>query len=99
MTSRTTADLVSSYVRSLRWQVPLALVAVLALWAFDVGGVRDVGPGRILLLGIGCLVVLSPLLWLRYEFTWERDRQLAVLLGWSIAWLVVGTVVMLALAG
>ena len=97
MTSRSTGDLVRSYLRSLSWQVPLAVVAVLALWALDVDGLRERGVGRLLLIGIGSFVVLSPLLWLRYEAFGRRDKQLAALLGLSLVWLVVGTLVMHAL--
>lgn len=97
MTSRSTADLVRSYLRSLWWQVPLTLCAVLVVWALDVDGMRERGVGPVLVIGVGFFVVLSPLLWLRYEAFGRRDKQLAVLLGLSLVWLVVGTLVMLAL--
>ena len=97
MTSRSTGDLVRSYLRSLWWQVPLAVCAVLALWVLDVDGMRERGVGPLLLIGVGFFVVLSPLLWLRYEAFGRHDKQLAVLLGLSLAWMVVGTLVMFAL--
>ena len=41
--AETTGDIFRSYVRSLRWQVPLTLVVVVGMWAFDVGGIREYG--------------------------------------------------------
>ena len=94
-----TGDLFRSYVRSLRWQVPFTLVAVVALWGLDVGGMRAYGFGPVLLVGIGLLVVLSPLLFLRYEFAWRQDRRLAIWLAWSVVWMAVsGVLVFMLLA-
>ena len=96
--SRTSGELVESYLRSLQWQVPLAVVAIVGLWGFDTGGIRDLGFARVLFVGIGCFVVLSPVLWVRHQFTWEKDRQMALLLGLSVVWLVVGALVVLVLS-
>jgi hypothetical protein len=95
--AESTSELFRSYVRSLRWQVPLTLVAVVALWGLDVNGMREYGFGPVLLVGIGLLVALSPLLFLRYEAFGRRDKQLAFFLALSIVWMVVGTVILFGL--
>jgi hypothetical protein len=88
--SRTPGDLLASYGRSLVWQVPVALGLVLALWILDIE--------QWLAAGLGVFVVISPLLWLRYEAFGRRgDRQLAVLLGFALVWLAIGTGVFTAL--
>ena len=92
-----TGTLFRAYVRSLRWQVPFTLVAVMALWALDVNGMREYGFGPVLLVGIGLLVVLSPLLFLRYEFTWRQDKRLAIWLALSIGWMAVSGMLMFVL--
>ncbi len=77
--------------------MPFTLVAVVALWALDVNGMREYGFGPVLLVGIGLLVVLSPLLFLRYEFTWRQDKRLAIWLALSIVWMAVSGVLMFVL--
>ncbi|GAA5124461.1 hypothetical protein GCM10023339_45940 [Alloalcanivorax gelatiniphagus] len=89
--SRTPGELLASYGRSMVWQVPLTLGLLVTLWLLDVE--------QWLAAGLGVFVVLSPVLWLRYESFMRRDRQLAVLLAFSLVWLVVGTGVFIALVG
>ena len=91
----TTNDLFWSYVRGLRWQVPLALVAVLGMWALDVDGMRSYGIGPVLLVGLGFVFVVGPLVWLRVEHFGRSDRPFWIFLGLSVAWLVVSTLVLL----
>ncbi|RYB92722.1 hypothetical protein EUA06_07260 [Nocardioides glacieisoli] len=95
--SDSSGALFRAYVRSLRWQVPFTLVAVVVLWGLDVNGMRAYGFGPVLMVGIGLLVVLSPLLFLRYEFTWRQDRRLAIWLALSIVWMAVSGVLVFAL--
>lgn len=87
--SRTPGELLASYGRSMVWQVPVALALLLALWVL--------GIERWLAAGLGVFVVISPLMWLRYETFGRQDRQLAVLLGFSIVWLAIGTGIFAAL--
>lgn len=89
--SRSAAELLASYGRSLVWQVPLAIGLALVLWL--------IGIEQWLAAGLGVFVVLSPVLWLRYESFLRRDRQLAVLLAFSLVWLVVGTGIFIVLVG
>jgi hypothetical protein len=89
--SRSSGELVAAYGRSLVWQVPLALGLLVTLWLL--------GVEQWLAAGAGVFVVLSPVLWLRYEAFGRRDRQLGVLLAFSLVWLVVGTGVFIALVG
>ena len=99
MAESTDRDLFRSYLRSLRWQVPLAVVAVVAVWAFDVDGIREHGLGPLLLIGVGLFVAVSPLIHLRYEFTWRRDTRLARWLALSIVWMAAWTVLVFVLVG
>lgn len=90
--SRTPRELLTSYGRSMVWQVPVALGLVLALWIL--------GIEQWLAAGLGVFVVVSPSLWLRYEaFARRADRQLAVLLPFVLVWLAVGTGIVMALVG
>ncbi|RYC13357.1 hypothetical protein [Nocardioides zhouii] len=92
----TTRDLFRSYVRSLRWQVPLALVVVTALWAYDYEGLRRVhGFGYALLLGLGFLFVVGPLVWLRFEHYGRNDRPFWIFLGLSLVWMAISLLVLL----
>ena len=87
--SRTSGELLASYGRSMAWQVPVALGLLLALWLL--------GIEQWLAAGLGVFVVISPALWLRYEAVGRRDRQLAVLLPFCLAWLAVGTAIFMVL--
>jgi hypothetical protein len=90
--SRTPEQLLASYGRSMVWQVPVALGLLLVLWL--------IGIEQWLAAGLGVFVVISPVMWLRYEAFWRRrDRQLAVLLAFSLVWLAVGTGIFIALVG
>ncbi|GAB3031675.1 hypothetical protein GCM10011376_25030 [Nocardioides flavus (ex Wang et al. 2016)] len=82
--SRTPDELLAAYGRSMAWQVPVAVGLVLTLWIL--------GIEQWLVAGLGVFVVISPVMWLRYEaFGRGRDRQLAVLLGFALVWLAIGT--------
>lgn len=91
--SRTPAELLESYGRSMVWQVPVALGLVLAFWI--------IGIEQWLAAGLGVFVTISPALWLRYETTGARrgDRQLLTVLGFVLVWLAVGTGVIMVLVG
>lgn len=84
--SETTADLVRSFVRALRWMVPLSVLPVVALWALDVNGARDIGLGVAVLLGLGFVVVLGPLAWLRFEHMGRHDKPFWAFFGLSLLW-------------
>ena len=90
--SRTPAELLASYGRSMVWQVPVALGLLLTLWVL--------GIERWVAAGLGVFVVISPVMWARYEsFGRGKDRQLAVLLALSLVWLAVGTGIFAVLVG
>jgi hypothetical protein len=89
--SRTPGGLLAAYARSMVWQVPVALGLVLALWILDIE--------QWLAAGLGVFVVISPTMWLRYETFGRQDRQLAVLLGFSLVWLAIGTGIFAVLVG
>ena len=84
--SETTADLVRSFVRGLRWMVPLAVGPIVALWALDVNGARDLGLPVAILLGLGIVVVFGPLIWLRFEHLGRNDKPFWAFLGLSPLW-------------
>lgn len=79
----------ASYLRSLRWQVPLGVAAVLVMYALDVRGVRNLGLAGTVLVGLGFVVVLGPLAWLRWQHWGRNDRAAWLALLGAVAWVVV----------
>ncbi len=95
--AETVGDLVRSYVRSLRWQVPLSVGVMVALWALDARGARQYGIGFAILLGLGLVFVLGPLMWLRSEYLGRSDRPFWAFFGLSLLWALVAFSVVIGL--
>ena len=66
--------------------VPLSVLPIVALWALDVNGARDLGLGVAVLLGLGIVVVFGPLIWLRYEHLGRHDKPFWAFFGLSLLW-------------
>jgi hypothetical protein len=95
-----TAGLIRSFVRSLRWQVPTALVIGLGLWALNVYDARDnVAIVEAILASLGFVVVLGPLAWLRWTHFGRYDKPFWAFFGLAIAWALVSGAIVLGLVG
>ncbi|MGH3458295.1 hypothetical protein [Aeromicrobium sp.] len=80
---------VRAFIRDLRWMLPLSVGAMLVMFLLDLGGMRDLGLIETLLVGVGFVVVLGPLTWLRWERLGRSDPAFWWFLGGAMVWAVV----------
>jgi len=69
--------------------LPLAVGTMLVLYLFDVSGMRDLGLVETVLVGLGFVVVLGPLTWLRWNRMGRHDPAAWKFLGGALVWALV----------
>ena len=86
-----------AFFRDLRWMLPLSVSTMLVLFLLDVGGMRDLGLLETLLVGVGFVVVLGPLTWLRWSRRGRSDPAAWKFLVGAMVWAAVSLASIVAL--